>query len=454
MLTENIATDTRAAALFRNYIRRKSTSMSPEEREKLKGFRMCGSRVIHQMGAQPAVFVVRVSYDNHADTSHFFGNAYCKSTWACPYCTARIMAERSTRIAAAIDALDAQNQYSIMFTFTMPHLAFMSCEESFQILKAAWRHFVRGANHGYETRKHKLNDGTVTTYKIRKSEYGVLREELNIRHCVRVYEFTHGRNGWHPHIHMLVWIPKENFSKVTDYEANLNKAWMHALRFKAKQYWREHYPDLDDAAIEARLQTVFSFSSNHAGLKISKNPDGTPRRTTSAQYISGWKAHEELTRTDLKKANKGHYTPHQIIDKAIAAKTAEERDKWLALYAEYALATKGSRRIEISNSGLNKIIDAWLAEHPHVQYIEKKTMANPTAATMVCWFNENQWWFICNCIEPEVYDIRAQILERARLPDGKSQIEQLLLGYGLDIRDNGEHSLNSLICSIYCKAVA
>ena len=72
----------------------------------------------------------------------------------------------------------------------------------------------------------------------------------------------------------------------------------------------------------------------------------------------------------------------------------------------------------------------------------------------MCWLNENQWWFICNCIEPEVYDIRAQILERARLPDGKSQVEQLLLGYGLDIRDNHEHSLNSLICSIYCRDVA
>lgn len=454
MLTETIAYDTRAAGLFKNYLRRKSNSMTPEEREKTKGFRFCGSRVIHQLGAQPAVFVVRVSYDKHADTTRYFGNANCHSAWACPYCTARVMAAKSTRIAAAIDALADQNQYAVMFTFTMPHLAFMSCAESFQILKTAWRLFVRGANKGYVTRKHKLQDGTVTQYKIRNSEYGVLREELNIRHCVRVYEFTHGKNGWHPHVHMLVWIPKNNFDKVTDYESNLNKAWMHALKVKAKQYWREQNPNMSDDDIDAKAEALFARSANHPGFTISKNPDGTPRRTTSSQYISGWQAHEELTRTDLKKARNGHLTPHQIMDNALAAKTADERDKWLALYTEYAIATRGSRRVEISNSGLNKIIDAWLTANPEVTYIEKKTMSNPTAANIVCWFNANQWWYICNCIEPEVYDIRATILELARLPDGKAQIEQLLLSYDLNIRDNGEHSLNSLICSIYCKAAA
>lgn len=448
MLTERTVADLRAAAMWRKYLR--ETPMSPEDKEKLRGLRLCGSSLIKQMGAEPAVFVLRAKYNDHDDTAHFFGTIRCHSAWACPYCTARVMAEKSVRIAAALDALENQNQWATMITFTMPHTYKMSCAETFTILKESWRMFVRGANRGYRYKKHTRADGTTTTYKIRHSEYGAFREDLRIRHCVRVYEFTHGRNSWHPHIHALFWIPKENFQKVTDYEQRLNKKWMHCLEFCAKKYWTTKNPNETTEEIQARADELFRANNRdkHPGLTISKDANGNPLHVTSSAYISGWRANQEMTRTDLKTARRGNLSIHQIIEKALHAESAQERDSYLFLFKEYALATRKSRRVEISNSGLNKIIDAWLKNHPEIKYIEKKNM-EPVTIELVCWFNENQWWYISNCIEREVYDIKAQILERARLPDGKTQVEQLLLDHGLDIRNNHRHSLENLICSIF-----
>lgn len=449
MLTENIAADHRAQSLWKRYLR--SDNLSSAEKEKLKGFRMCGSRVIKQQGVVPAVFVVKTTHENNEASTHLFGNAHCHSAWACPYCTARVMAARSVRIAAAIEALEAQNQWATMITFTIPHTPNMYCEETFQILKLAWRHFIRGANIGYETRTYTKKDGTTSSYRIKRSVYGAMREELKIRHCVRVYEFTWGKNNWHPHIHALYWAPKENFAKIADYESELNASWFRALKHCAKKYWKQINPDLSNDELEKKSAMLFDSGNRdkHNGVTISKNPDGTTRRVRSSEYISGWGSDKEVTRTDLKKASDGHYTPHQIINNAMTAKNSDEEIKWLKLFTEYALATRGSRRVEISNSGLNKIIDEWIKSHPQVTQIQKKTMSPVVTAEIVCWFTSEQWWLICNLVEPEVFDIKALILERARLPDGKEQVTKLLLDYGIDISGNPRHKEEDLVASIY-----
>ena len=133
----------------------------------------------------------------------------------------------------------------------------------------------------------------------------------------------------------------------------------------------------------------------------------------------------------------------------MTAKNSDEEIKWLKLFTEYALATRGSRRVEISNSGLNKIIDEWIKSHPQVTQIQKKTMSPVVTAEIVCWFTSEQWWLICNLVEPEVFDIKALILERARLPDGKEQVTKLLLDYGIDISGNPRHKEEDLVASIY-----
>ena len=445
MLTNESINDSRAQAYFQRYLR--NNIFTEEEQALLRGFRLCGSRVIHQNNAVPAVFVVNKIIDEEPNPS-FYGIARCHSAWACPYCTARVMAEKSTRIAAALEALATEHdQYAMMITMTIPHLWKMACAESFTILKNSWRMFSRASNYK-STRYYTLKkSGETVTYKIGNDMFGKFRAQMKIKHHVRAYEFTWGRNGWHPHIHALFWAPKEIFSKATDYEVDLNARWQHCVEFQAKKYWHEQHPNESDEEINARADELFRGGNRdkHPGLTISKDATGKVRRITSSLYVSGWSGTEELTRTDLKKANAGHYTIHQIIANAVTAETQEKSNKWLKLFTEYALATKGSRRVEVSNSGWTPIVDDWMKRHPNVNYLKKKDTCKVQRIQVVCWFNENQWWLICNYIKIEAFDIQTQILERARLPDGKTEIENLLLKYGVDIRDNGEHHLTKHI---------
>ncbi|MBR0061778.1 MAG: hypothetical protein IJP68_09915 [Selenomonadaceae bacterium] len=447
MLLDESITDSRAQAFFQRYLR--NNIFTDEEQALLRGFRLCGSKVISQTGALPAVFVVNRTTDDGETASHFYGIARCHSAWACPYCTARVMAEKSKEIAAAIDVLATEhNQSAMMITLTFPHLWKMSCAESFTILKKAWRMFIKPANKG----RHKINHyitvkGEKKSYVCGDNIYGKFRSELRIIHHIRAYEFTWGQNGWHPHIHALFWAPNETFDKATDYEAELNARWLHCVEIQAKKYWGDQNPSALADELNARADELFRSGNRdkHPGLTISKDLNGKARRITSSAYISGWSGNTELTRTDLKKASAGHYTIHQIIDNAVKAETREESDKWLKLFTEYALATKGSRRVEKSNSGLTALAQDWLKRNPNVNYLKKKDTSKAQKTQVVCWFNENQWWLICNYIRIEVFDIHAQILEKARLPDGKTEIENLLLKYGVDIRENGEHHLTKFI---------
>lgn len=447
------ASDHRLQGLLKRYWRQ---NLTREQRTILNGIVHCGSKVIRQFCTTPAVFVVLKKHSNPDDDgANFFGNAHCHSPWSCPYCSARVMAQKARFISNAINALEDKGQWAAMFTFTMPHYGkTMSCSESFLILKGAWRQFVRSAQYKREV-THTLADGTKTKYRKGRNIIGKFRKELGYEYHVRAYEFTwSNKNNWHPHMHCLFWFPKEKFNEITDYEEELSKRWRTCLVTAAKNYWKAN-TDWTPEQIDNKIKMIFSWDENnaHEAFFISKNLNGKPRRVKSSNYIFGWSANEEMTRTDLKKAADGHYTPEQILQNAADAKTADEETKWLKLYTDYALATRGHRRVEISHSrhikSLTKLVEEWLQTHKSADLITQKK-STVLATELVCWFNSDQWWLICNFIEPQLTDIKAQILERARLPNGKSLIEKLLLQHGVDITANGEHRDGDWIAKEIC----
>ena len=104
--------------------------------EKLKGLRFCGHSVLPEYNA---VFVV-----TDGEQTRYSTLIRCHSAWSCPYCSPRVMADKGTDIACAIDALSKwYNQRAAMITFTLPHDKYMSCEDSYQILMNTWRMFYR-----------------------------------------------------------------------------------------------------------------------------------------------------------------------------------------------------------------------------------------------------------------------------------------------------------------------
>ena len=389
--------------------------------QKLKNVYLCGTGTIKPKGMVPAVFIMKDQ--NAEENKHkFFGQLTCRSAWACPTCTAKIMGKKGADIACLIDALaKRQKRYACMITFTIPHTEGMSCKQTFDLLLATWRKFARG-NKTHTTKhytlKNNLNEvskkggrkgvgekGLKKTYQVGFNEYGNFREELNINHTIKVYEFTWGENSWHPHIHALFWIPEEKFDSATKYERSLAKRWWHCAKSTCLSLYGEKltnklFPDW-------KLQY-------HSGLYISKDKDNKPIKQSSSHYITGWTGDQELTKSCYKNARKNHYTPFNMLDLAQKATNPTEKNKWLALFIEYAMAVHKHRRVEFSkNTGesIKQLITNWKKSNDYVSYYKKKDTQQKMK--MVYWFHEKQWLLISFLEKTTKQPIRATILEKS-----------------------------------------
>lgn len=414
---------------------------------KLKGQMLCGSRVVHQLTAQPAVYIV-----SNGETARTFGNVHCNTPWACPHCTPIVMAKFGERIACAIDAL-AQwyNQLATMITFTIPHTAGMSCKTSFEILRKTWRMFTHGGNRktfkGYYTK----SDGTISTYNKHNGAYAVWRNELESVHNIRVYETTWGENSWHPHIHALFWFPKKHFYKCVNDEDKLLDQWWHCAKHCTLQYFNKTHPE-NKAKNKAFVEELYADwrkypKTGHRSLWISKEADGSPRVMKSSYYISGWTGDFEMTHTNSKNArDKGHYAPHQMLIKAYNAKVKGDKetyDKFMQLYAEYAEATKGAIRNQFSLSGISKIIAKWKASNDYYELQKKRFMEKATDRkpwNVVVWFTEQQWKELSFLDKFEDANLLPTILEvatvKAPLDFRRRVIATYLLKFSIDITYN------------------
>ena len=453
--------------------------------EKLKGIELCGSRILTFPGMAHNVYVT-----SNGENASFFGTATCHSAWACPRCSAKVMANKAAKIACLIDAEATWNkEYAFMITFTLPHVQHMYCNETFNILRQTWRLFSK------QTKKAAKSGG------ITQSPYTKFRNDFNIKYNVKVYDFTWGKNGWHPHIHALFFTKPENFPELIKHEDELNRHWFKAAQythFKAleKRNREMSEDDIKKILLEINLQeirtelkeeikncrsrskikktairrlevvekTISSKNINeiskidslilldaqawifvtqlysdwrkkpksgHRSVYFSKDKNGNVRRESSSRYISGWGGNSELTRTDIKKAHEGHFTPFQMLTEAQKTKDPETKEKWLNLFVEYALATRGYRRCEFSpNCG--KLIAKWQESEEYMEIYKKKFMAEETAKwKTVYWFNEKQWKDALLLEEKKIHDLREQILKLACENDARNKICEYLWHCGI-----------------------
>lgn len=423
----------------------------------LPNLKFCGARIIKQLGSMPGVFVVK---DRNSSETKFFGNTSCHSAWACPKCTAEVMAKKAKQIAAAIDALKKQqNQDAIMITFTIPHNKNISCQESYEIFLAVWRKFTKGGLRSHHSNgKYILkNDkgvrgkkggnlgvgkaGEVRIYKKGRNPYGAFREELQITHNVRVFEFTYGENSWHPHIHALFWVPHKNFDKVLNYEQELLDRWWHCIKTVTKQYWTKKLPPekLNNFLEKTYSDYKKTTADGHKSLYISRDKDNKLRKISSSWYIAGWGGDKEVSGLRQKEAHGKNMTPYQIILKAYTTKDPEEKETYLKLYAHYAQTTYKHRRCQFSETGITKIIREWLRTQEYTETYKKKVTDKEKNWEVVYWFTEKQWYAISLEEMRTGHYIRDDILFLARAPDAEKHIKLFLETYGIHTNNN-EHT--------------
>lgn len=108
----------------------------------------------------------------------------CASVWACPVCAQAIYTERAEEVTTAAKRWRERGPTYVvaMVTTTIRH---QRCDDLKWLRRGvsnAWRAMWSG-------RRAKL-----------------LKAELGIVHSVRALEVMHGNNGWHPHLHTLVFL--------------------------------------------------------------------------------------------------------------------------------------------------------------------------------------------------------------------------------------------------------
>ncbi|MCL2658829.1 MAG: protein rep [Betaproteobacteria bacterium] len=134
----------------------------------------CGVGVIDQ---KKGVEIYRALQHKRA---HFGGIVQCGSVWHCPVCSRKIAVRRRAELVIATNRATEDGGVCGLLTCTVPHAASESCG---LVLERHQRLFTR------------LNSGKAS--KLFRDRFGVFG-------TVRALEFTKGLNGWHPHVHSLL----------------------------------------------------------------------------------------------------------------------------------------------------------------------------------------------------------------------------------------------------------
>lgn len=254
--------------------------------------------------------------------AHVQGVKRCGSAKACPLCTPQIMTRRGDGLDAMFAAALADGCLLYMVSAKVQHFRTMALDWS-----------VKGIGHAWSK-----------TFSGRSAQrYGYLGQ-------VRAWDFTYGRNGWHPHIHSIVVFEPGTPEAVAEaYLDHAGTKYVTALADKKLS-----------AALDDRGWHYERCRSTSDAARYLVKVDGD-----EVTGEAGWGAALELVRPDLKKKGKrGGVTVWELL-----ADAAWGDLDAAALWREYERATRtiksviiGKRLRQAYGNALTEATDDELAE--------------------------------------------------------------------------------------------
>jgi hypothetical protein len=190
-----------------------------------------------------------------------------------------------------------------LITLTMRHHAGHRLQDLWQALSSAWRGAISG--------KQWLAD----------------QELGGLLGWVRVVEATHGRNGWHLHIHALVcWERSVSLGLVQDIGHRMWQRWTRVLERKGLTSWKHR------GGVDVRMATL--------------------SRDNLAQYFT--KLAREVT-SSLTKESRGGRSPFKLLTDGLQTGDADDLDLW----AEWEQVSYGKRQLtwSLGIHDLRKLVD-------------------------------------------------------------------------------------------------
>lgn len=227
--------------------------------------------------------------------AHYRGILRCGSGWECPVCGCQIRAERSRQVEQAVEV------------WGLDRVAMMS-----NTVRHGLGHDLRTVRRGETLAYSRFTRGE--PWKRFKARYGV-------RHTIRALEVTHGRNGWHPHLHVQLFLDRP----LSEEELASAKAWLGErwARCVARELGAEHVPD----------------AVHGVDLRPSRRGD------------YGFKIALEMADHGTKRARRGYRTPWQIA----ADYAAHGTDTDACLWRNYCAGMRGAKMHEWSK-GLREAV--------------------------------------------------------------------------------------------------
>ena len=248
------------------------------------------------------------------------GIATCGSSKGCARCGAVIRSVKGEEIQYFSAAHLDRGRCLLFLTLTVPHEHGEDLEPLLEGLQRAWSKTIAGR-----------------PWMGFKRQYGVLGQ-------IKVVEVTLGRNGWHPHLHVLLFVDRPPLDPEGD-DVRAMEAWLASKWHVMVDRWiggRRTLP-----GVGAKLLVV----NGGVGAK----------ETTLATYLA--KISWEMTRADLKVDEAERWssrTPWQVgIDAYLYGDTKD-----IAAWCEWVRASKGTRIYDRSPS---------LADHYGTPATEAKT---------------------------------------------------------------------------------
>lgn len=243
------------------------------------------------------------------------GIATCGSVWCCPVCSRRVARVRGDELQRAVNQHLEAGGGVHMLTATLPHHAGHSLEEVYEAVTESWRYVKNG---GPWQRK---------------------AEEIGYIGAVRGTDATHGPNGWHPHIHVLLFLEEPlGEDGIEELERWIFERW----RRKVRAYWKDgRTGELRCRSLRGELprhhEPVFGDPSPEHAIRVSESARSGDR---AGEYVAKMGLGKEATSMIIKGGKGEHRTPWQILlDYVAFGRQRGSRDH--ALWAEWITTMKG-----------------------------------------------------------------------------------------------------------------
>lgn len=164
--------------------------------------------------------------------------------------------------------------------------------------------------------------------------YAEDRAAFGILGHIRAFEVTHGGNGWHPHLHVIVCVERPASADLADaLQARWQARWDKWLR---RNGWRASVDKIGVRVDRVRRDAAA------VGAYVAKLQEGEKL---------GRSVGNEITRSDLKSGRQGSRVPFEILADFGSDGLVDDLDLW----HEFQLATKGRSAIRWSK-GLRALL--------------------------------------------------------------------------------------------------